>query len=100
MIKMLARIGEYGFVHTLNTGTDLSASYSSASIHYKDPGGVVTEKTCDVVDASAGEFGWTSTVGFFDEEGTWEAQLEVNLGASGIRKLKDPVIFRIGAAGE
>lgn len=99
-MKTLARVGEYGFVHQINTGIDLSGSYSSSSIHYKDPDGTVTEKTCDVVDASAGEYGWTVTTGFFDQAGKWEAMLEVNLGASGIRKLKHPVIFWIGESGE
>ena len=101
MIDMLGRIGEFGYVHNIDTGVDLSANYVSSSIHYKSPAGTVTEKVCDVVTAATGDYGWTVTAGFFATEGVWEAQLEVNLGAvAGIRKLKNPILFRIGAAGE
>jgi len=101
MMKMLARVGEYGWVHVISTGVDHNSSFSSAQIHYKAPiTGTVTSKTTDTDDASAGTYGWTVTDGFFDAEGVWEAQLELDLGASGVRKLKNPVAFRIGASGE
>ena len=100
MRKLLGRKGEYGWVHVISVGVDHSAAFVSAQIHYKDPGGIVTAQTTDTNSAAAGTYGWTVTDGFFDEEGTWEAQLELALGASGVRKLVDPVIFRIGASGE
>jgi hypothetical protein len=100
MRKLLGRIGEYGWVHVISVGADHSASFVSAEIHYKDPGGNITSKTTDTNDASAGTYGWTVTSGFFDERGSWEAMLELNLGASGVRKLKNPVTFWIGDAGE
>lgn len=99
MNNILAREGEYGFVHQINTGIDYSASYVSASIHYRAPDGTVTEKTCDVVSAADGEFGYTAENGFFTK-GKWEAMLEIDLGASGIRKLKSPVVFWVGDSGE
>lgn len=99
MMKVLARIGESGFVHNIPTGQDLSSIYTSAEIHYKDPDGNVTDKTCDVVDASTGDFGWTVTSGFFDEAGRWEAQLTVTTTA-GPRKLAVPIVFWIGEDGE
>jgi hypothetical protein len=99
-IKMLARVGEYGFIHQIDTGTDYSASYSAASIHYRDPSGNVTEKTCDSVVAADGTFGYTVEDGFFDEVGRWEATLELDLGASGIRKSQNPIVFWVGADGE
>lgn len=98
-MKMLARVGEYGFVHNIPTGEDLSATYTSASIFYKSPSGTVTEKTCDSVTAADGDFGWAVTEDFFDEEGVWEAQLKV-VTSAGNRKLKDPILFRVGASGE
>ena len=97
-MNILAREGEYGFVHTISTGVDHSASYTSASIFYKAPDGTVTEKTCDTVDASAGEYGWEVTDDFFTV-GRWEAQLKLVL-SSGVRKLKTPVVFWIGDSGE
>ena len=99
MIQMLCRIGEKGFVHNIATGADLSTGYASAAIFYKDPSGNVTEKVCDTVTAADGDFGYTDEAGFFDEEGPWEAQLEVT-GGTWIYKLKDPSLFRVGASGE
>ena len=99
-MSTLAREGEWGWVHTLDTGIDHSATYVSAELHYRSPLGVVTDKTCDVVDAAAGEYGWTVTSGFFTP-GKWTVQLSVNLGVvSGIRKLRTPVSFLIGESGE
>ena len=101
MKKMLGRIGEYGWLHVISTGVDHSSSFSSAQIHYKAPiTGTVVAKTTGTNDASAGTYGWTVTDGFFDVEGVWEAQLVLDLGASGVRKLQNPVTFRIGASGE
>ncbi len=100
MIKVLARIGEYGFVHTISVGQDLSSGFVDATIHYKDPDGVVATKTTDINSAATGDFGWTVTDGFFDQAGRWEAQLEVDIGANGIRKLKAPILFWIGEDGE
>lgn len=100
MIGMVARVGEYGFVHQVNTGVDYSASYSAAYFHYKDPDGNITKKTCDQVTAATGKFGWTVTDGFFDEAGQWELQLEIDLGASGVRKLRTPIVFWIGEGPE
>lgn len=99
-VKMLARIGEDGFVHQINTGIDYSASYTAAYIHYKDPDGNLTKVTCDVVSASDGTFGYTVQSGDFDEVGQWEAHLEIDLGASGVRKLKNPIVFWIGEGPE
>lgn len=100
-MKHLARMGEYGFVHQVNTGTDYSGlGYTSSKFTYKDPDGTQTDKTCDSVSAAAGTFGWTVTNGFFDQVGKWEVMLTLDLGASGKRKLKHPIVFWIGDSGE
>ncbi len=99
MTKMLGRIGEYGYIHQISVGVDLSSIYTSSSIFYKDPDGNVTEKTCDDVSSADGEFGWVVTDGFFDQAGRWEAQLEVVV-TGGVRKLKIPIVFWIGEDGE
>ena len=99
MVTMLARVGEYGFVHNIATGVDRSSTYSSAEIHYRKPDGSVVDKTCDEVDASTGDYGYTVEEDFFDTPGRWEAQLTVT-GSDGTRKLKSPIVFWIGDDGE
>ena len=99
-MKVLARVGEWGFVHTISTGVDNSATFVGAKIHYRDPLGTVTAKTCDVVDAVKGNYGYKVEKDFFTA-GPWTAQLVVGLGAAdGVRKLQTPVSFLIGDSGE
>lgn len=100
MIDMLARSGEYGFVHQVRTGVDASADFVSCTFHYRAPDGTVSDKTCDSNDASEGKYGWVVTDGFFDTAGRWTLQISLDRGASGVRKLKRPIAFLIGASGE
>jgi len=99
MNRMLGREGEDGWLHVISTGVDHSSSFVSAEIHYKSPSGVVTDKTTDTDDAAAGTYGWTVAADFFTV-GRWEAQLTLELGASGSRKLTTPILFWIGEDGE
>jgi len=98
-MNVFCRVGEWGFVHTIKTGIDHSAAFSEAKIHYRDPDGAVVAKTCDVVDSAKGEYGWTVATPGFDQAGKWEAQLVLDLGASGIRKLRTPIVFLVGESG-
>ena len=99
MIPILARVGEDGFVHQINTGIDASADFVSCTFHYTLPDATVTDKTCAVLDAASGNYGWTVTAAFFTE-GVWQLQATIDRGASGDRKLKHPIVFRIGGSGE
>ncbi len=98
-MHILARDGEWGWIHRFVTGIDHDAVFVEARIHYRKPDNTVEVKVCDVVDAAAGEYGYTVEVDFFTP-GKWEAQLELDLGAAGIRKLRNSVVFLIGESGE
>jgi len=99
MNNILAREGEYGWVHTLLTGVDHSADFVSAEIHYRDPDGTITSQTTTDNDAANGSYGWSTTLGFLTY-GRWEALLELDLGAAGVRKSMTPVVFWIGHPGD
>jgi nitrogen fixation protein FixH len=99
MIPTLAREGEDGFVHQVNTGEDSSADFVSCTFHYKNPAGTVINKTCDNNTASEGKYGWQVTADFFTE-GRWELQTTINRGVANTRKLKSPIVFWIGGDGE
>jgi len=100
--NIFARVGETGFVVMFVTQYKPS-SIDSAVIHFTDPDGVVLDKTCDVVDTSAGTYGWThSGSDVFDQAGKWRASLEIDIdgGATNVRKSKEPKVLWIGEDSE
>lgn len=89
------RVGEHGFTLTVKTNFTPD-SITGAVMHLRDPGGVVTDKACDDNTLSAGEFGWVTTDGFFDEVGWWTVAVTVT-HSGGVRKTVRETPFFVGA---
>lgn len=98
LLRPFARIGEYGYVLEVETDFD-ATDFQGATFHFRDPDGVVTTQVAESGTPSGGSFFWTVEDGFFDQVGTWEVLLEVDMGSGGIRK-SDVRPFRIGESGE